>query len=447
MALYCFTGNPFVDSGIAAILALCNKKQLEDIGFDDLNYVKTYLEELYFKEGWGKCLFSIFPNNPITNPSNKTEKIKKEKWTSFLNTLLSDVENNEVEGNYCMACGRKNVVKKFSKTQIPLTGSGSMRNFFSYAADGENYCNLCTFAIQASPLAYYVCGKFMVVHSSNFDVVKDWAVICNKGINKQIALGQNLGCYNDGYTNPVNAVFHIAERLIDEYGEEISDGTEICIYHFTNYNQGPDLEIYNIPGNIFTFLKHINYLPNRSDWYKIVRKGYNFQNIKKVDPDDYETYKNLRNQVYLNLLNKRSILRYFFDSPRKIIGDYNMLSVYLREVLGMDKERIEGLKKIADNIAEHIKETDNLKRLMRLENADTRYKFANELLKITKDKLKKKEKEPLLTSDEYVNYVVIDGNFREAQEIILFRIYEKLFEWLKDKDIEDINDINESEVE
>lgn len=317
--------------------------------------------------------------------------------------------------------------KTYSKTYIPLTGSGSLRNFYSFAQSGADYCSACIFAIQASPLVYYMCGKLMLIHSSNFNVVKSWAKLCMEKLNKQIALNSFEGCYNDGYTNPINAIFHIAGLLLDKYESEIEDGTQITIYHFTNYNQGPELDIYYLPSNIFNFLKYMNYPLYKSEWAKIVKKGYSIENNKKVDENNEETYKNLKNQVYIKLLHGESILSYFFlKSKRQVIGDFKMLSIYLKEVEEMEEKRIEVIKNVADKIAEHIKRTNNLKRLSKLEMSKTSYEFRNQLRLITKEKLVLKDDEPLFSLDEYVEYLFPDNNWKETQDLILFRIYEKL---------------------
>lgn len=440
MPIYSFTGNPYIDNGIVVIMGYCNKKNPEDITIDDIDKISKLLQDIYISPSWSKNLYSIFPNNAITNPSNKTADIKKQKLRDFLNDLKQDIQEQHNEGN-CIGCGRRDANRSFSKTYIPLTGSGSLRNYFSYAKDGADYCSACVFAIQASPLAYYMCRNFMLIHSSNFSVVKSWAKFCINEINKQIALGNLKGCYNDGYTNPTNAVFHISNILIDKYEDEIADGTEINIYYFTNYNQGPELDIYRIPGKVFTFLKHIHHLPNRSEWNRIVKKGYNIENSKNVDPENEETYKNFRNTIYIRLLSNQSIIRYFFEKgKRQIIGDFRMLELYLKEVEEMEKERIDCIKNVADKIADHIMRTDNLKRLRKLEMSNTAYEFRNQLRLITKEKLLNKDDEGLFTLDEYVNYLFPDGNWRETQDLILFRIYEKIFNWLKEKNLDEIKE-------
>ncbi|SHF19325.1 type I-B CRISPR-associated protein Cas8b1/Cst1 [Caloramator proteoclasticus] len=436
MGYFDYTGNPFVDAGISSMLAYLNKKNPQDIDDNDLEKIKNLLVELYLKDKWNKSLFSIFPNSKVTNPAIKD---KKKEYSSFLENLIEEIKSID-NGDYCVSCGKNKVKIKYSKSYIPLIGSGSFRNFFSNLIDGERYCAGCVFAIQASPLSYYTCGKyFALIHSSDYSIQKSWARICINDIQKQISTNNYTGCYNENYSNAVNALFNIADKLIDEYSDEIEEGSEIMLYKFTNYNQAPELFIYRLPDKVFKFLKKVYYLPNRQEWNRLIKKGYVL--TKKIKEDDEEKIKNQRNNVYERLLNNESIVRYFFiKGKREIIGDFRMFSLYLKEVLGLDEKRIEVIKNLADNVSEYIKKTEKLNRLYDLEKADTRAKFANVLLKITKDKLKMNEDKPLITMEEYVNYIVNEGNFRESQDIMLFRIYENLFEWFKGRNLTDLED-------
>ena len=46
-SLYAYTGNPFVDAGIAAMLAWADKTQPEDLDLEDITVVKSTLMDLY----------------------------------------------------------------------------------------------------------------------------------------------------------------------------------------------------------------------------------------------------------------------------------------------------------------------------------------------------------------------------------------------------------------
>src|SRR2546423_14598194 len=79
MNLLAWTGNPFVDGGIAAILANRKKKQPQDISIDDLDEAGELLQKVYVTEGWSSVLYSVFVNHPLSQSSyNLWEVFDKE---------------------------------------------------------------------------------------------------------------------------------------------------------------------------------------------------------------------------------------------------------------------------------------------------------------------------------------------------------------------------------
>lgn len=66
MAIYTWTGNPFVDAGISAILEWFEKKQPPEIEKGDLILLSKDLQDLYLTQKWQKNLYSVFPNHPVT---------------------------------------------------------------------------------------------------------------------------------------------------------------------------------------------------------------------------------------------------------------------------------------------------------------------------------------------------------------------------------------------
>jgi len=440
MSFFEWTGNPFVDSGIAAILEYCKKRLPEEISADDLAAMSTLLQQVYITEKWKKNIYSIFLNYPLSQPSYKTEAKKREKLKEFLDDLLGGIEPLNEAGN-CMACGRRKTRKRRNRQHIPMTGSGGALNFFSFTAEGADYCDTCAFAIQCSPLTYYACGKLAMLHSNSPKVMRYWAKRSISNIQKQIALNDYTGCFNEGYTNPQNALFHITQDLILTYEERwAEENATICLYHFTNYIQGPDLNIYDLPAPVFRFLANVQAHPRRKDWHGIVRRGYYF--IKKGKEISFSIagktesdYKNSKNHVYQSLLAGKSILTRFLNrQARRAYGDYSLLTLYLREILAMDQKRIETVKRVADEIAAFIQQSpDGKKRLRSLEESVRFRDFCNALRRISKARIKNLHpQEPLFTLDEFAEQLFPDGalTFGETRYLILFRLYEQLHNWL-----------------
>lgn len=142
--LYSYTGNPFVDAGIAAMLAWVDKTQPEELDLEDLTALKSTLMSLYPTPAWAKTMFSLFVNYPLTTPSYKGEARKRDELEKLLDELVRGSHVLQEQGD-CIACGRRSTCEPKGRKYIPMTGSGGLRNYFSHAAEGADYCDACAF--------------------------------------------------------------------------------------------------------------------------------------------------------------------------------------------------------------------------------------------------------------------------------------------------------------
>ena len=437
------TGNPFIDSGIYA-LSVKLGKNFSEITIDDLKNEVKNLSKLYVVPSWKKNMHTIFPNSVLVNPSSTNDPNLKDKYAENLNNLIDSIEPIQDSGS-CIGCGSRNVKNVFGKDAIPLTGSGSLINYFSFAKSGADYCSLCALLIQFSPLIMYRCGgKMIVLHSNSQKVMKFWSKKSIKNIELQIATGEFSGCYNQGITRPTNAIFNIISQVISSGRRWRNENPSFNFYYFTNFNQGPELDIFTLPTSVFKFLTEIP----REDWLNwnfIVKKAYRFVKWSKVESDD--DYKNNPNSVFNKLLEGKSILKSFYSIKfKKTFCTWRLVESYMKEVWNMDKKRIDVIKDVGDRLSNYIQNNDSIKTLNNLEQASNYNNFRNILRKILKSKIKNGDNELLFTFDDYVISLFPEGNktWRETQDLLLFRIYENLKDWLIDN--EHTEDMSEDEL-
>ncbi len=427
MSFLFYTGNPFVDLGVATIVNFAEVSKPSEVTKEHIVDMGDLVKRLYIIPVWQKANYTNFVNYPTNNPSNKGNE--KEKLREFIDELLNNVKELKAEGN-CLSCGRREVVTKKNRMHFPLIGSGASRNMFSFANEGADFCDVCTFAAQCAPIAFYTCGgKMLAIHSNSHKLLEVWAAKGLKNARSQAAVGSGDGPLNEGYANPINSFFHIAEDLILQYEERWQyHSTSIRLYSFTNYIQGPELEFYDLPSPLFRFLWIANLSRFRSEWKSIVRRGY-----RKIEDKTEDEYKNYQNSVYIRLLNNQSILGYFYDRRKKLsYGTWELISEYVTEVRKMDQKRTDAIRTLGDTLADFFQHSERgKKRLAQLEQASSYNFLRNIFLRITRDRMSQ-DQHPLFSFDDYVEKLFPNGyqDWREVHDLLMFRVYEKLHDWI-----------------
>ena len=444
-------GNPFVDAGVCGICEWLGRTvQPEQITTTDLEQVVNDIAPMMQTDvGW-RNLHGVFPNSVLTNAAYRKQdqvELLKKKCKVYLDTIVKLEQTGD-----CMGCGRREANTWLSRTNIPLTGSGKLRNFYPTFAEGAGYCSACAFAIQLSPLAFVATGgKFLTLHSNSWSALRGWSRVCVDDIRQQQLRQEMTGCYNPGYANPRNGVFYMAREMIIRFQEMRADeNIAMQIYCFTNYNQGPELEIFYMPAPIFKFLRNVYESGFNTAWQDIVRAGYRKINWDKLESED--DYKNRTNSVYENLLQDRSILGFFLNKRiRKPRGNWELLFLYLKEVRTMEQTRLEKIKEVGDLIAECIRESGSDKRLTRLERAKSYEACRNVLLYIIRERIKQGTSTPLFSLDDYVEHLFPESEdftatpWRETRDLLLFRVYEQLHNWLQEQGFVEFDEDNTSD--
>lgn len=434
-SVFFLTGDPFVDTGTIAICEWLAKDTPEEIEIDDLDDFIRDLSEIYVEKKWkNQCHGMLLPNHGrMFNPSLSRYSVRerKEKIRKYLFEVAGNSTKAQEYGN-CLACGRRTSLKKVTRSEYPLLGSGTSRNFFSYATEGVDICAGCLFAVQAVPTAAYkIGGRILLLHSNNLKILKYWIKDPVKYTKTQLAFRRFTGLFTpENYSNPQNAMFDLLSKIIQEYDENWqSENPSITFYYFSGHNKRGDIEITYFPNEIFRFLAQVKVHKAFPEWKRIVRKGYS--SIKKGE--DEKDYRNRRNRIYYNLLKRKTIVPYFINfEERTVIGTWELLALYLEEVRKMNSDRIEAIKNLGDRISGYIKETDDTKRLSQLERVKNYHNLRNILRLIEKGMIKAGNEEPVFTFEEYIEFLFPEGpkNWRETRDLVVFRIYEQLHDYL-----------------
>ena len=422
-----FTGNPFVDAGIAALCVLTGKKDSKQILKADLAVAIQQITEFYLEgneirwQNLGK-LFTI--NCILLNPSNRENR--RRKYEEYLRELIQKVGSASSSGN-CIACGARDaqpllhsdVYRYPYREEYPLTGSGDMLNYFSFFERGMPLCPLCTILLQFVPLYLISNNKqLFLVHSHNPKIMLSLAKEALVSIKKESAAGANLRFYQPFRFSSINeCVVRIARYLIEKaapYGE-IYGQTAIRLYSFVNSGQVNMLDFIDLPTDVFVFLEG-------------TRLGGMNRNLDELFEESVGITKNGRD-IYSCIVNEEDISHPFFlrKRERRIVGGWKLLESYLLQVKKMEREKLEVIKKVGRRLYDHLKAT-NFKKLRDLE-AEEYQEFKLALERFQKEKLIYEIDDlPLLFPRDEKGRVF----WRETQSILLGYIYELMHKEAKE---------------
>jgi CRISPR-associated protein Cst1 len=410
-----YTGNPFIDAGIAAVCALSEKRNPTQISKTDLIQTVQQLIDFYLEGNQPKWqnLGKLFTINCIQqNPSNKKNRHKK--YEEYLYELIEKTSPANSNGN-CIACGSRdtqpllhgNAQRYPYRDEYPLSGSGGVLNYFSFFEQGIPLCPLCALLLQFMPLYIISNGKrLFLVHSSNSKIMVHIAEDSVMSIKRNSSAGSNLTFYQPQFkiSNINECVIKVAQDAINKasvYGK-----TAIRLYSFVNSGQLNRFEFVDLPSDVFEFLEKAN----RSELKK---------NIDDLFHEAKNVTKNGRD-IYSCLVNEFNISTPFFlrKRERRIVGGWQLFELYLSQVRQMKKERIDVIKKVGKRLYEYLKTEP--KKLRELEAEDYR-EFRLSLERFQKSTLIYEIDDfPLLFPEDERGLVC----WRETQHLLLMYIYE-----------------------
>lgn len=431
-AIWFTTGNPFVDTGQEMMAVMAGVHSVPELTKGDVEPLLPQLADLYMLENWRKSLQKVFPNSKLTNPSVKKPK---EEYAKLLESWLECLDSEKGSGATCAVSGKSAHVY-ISKVYLPMSDSGS-GNFQSSNEEGMPLSASVALALQFFPLGLVKVGKMMALpHFSNDDVQSKWAEQSMDRVEES-EISDKGGVQDLGTSKPVNAFFKLVENLVRR--QHVFPDSSVMLYLFDNFNQVQDpsevLDLHYMPSQIFRFIQGATNHQDGGPWHQVVRRGYVTK--KQIDDED-EALRRYDNLVYSRLLRGESISAFFLDRRQRCPvvrgkSGWRLFAGYLKEVGGMDQRRIDSLRDLGDRLAPLVRE--RRRRLLTLEGAGSRGALTDVLYRISKDALSRGHEQPLITFDQLITDIfphdVQYNDWREVKYLLLFRIYERLFDELK----------------
>ena len=322
---------------------------------------------------------------------------------------------------------------------MPLLTGEDVLNFYPSGRGTLPIAGQYLTALQALPLGGRRCeGKLLIGHSDNGEVTIELAkkyLDDNRrllGLSKAGQLPQKDGAdpallreqgawdsqkkrakYPDAKAAPSLISFDLTQVRALQRETERDEPVSVTVYWLSSSGQGPSLAVFHLPSNMIFFLGRAAMASTRARWSTIVGKGWQRPEGGGAEPVEgriptrkSKTQKQLmdggpgrsRNNVLADLFQiyesggmdsraARNFLRRHLPSDLK--GriqspedcDWALTELFLREVLGMEQERIEAVRTFADGLAEHIKGRNDKRLLRTIVRAERAFEFRNALTK------------------------------------------------------------------
>jgi CRISPR-associated protein Cst1 len=446
-----------IDVGIATLCAAAEVDDPKELTPAAIDAFTEEMVNIYLNPAMSGFLsYVVFANARFANPAQLKPEFdaKRRKILSeVVNLWKEDSRPSEYEqaaypGEKCAFSGDDAKVR-VSRIYIPMTTDERNMNFVPEGVPLMPISGWCLLALMAMPLGGLASkGKMWIVHS--FDAA-----------TTQFFAGRNLvrnrqDFQMQGLAKRPNYKFartYLLRDLMDAYVYGAQRARyPLTAYLFTSAGQKSEVDIMHLSLPALQFVRKASLLVPES-WNQVVQRAER-KNTAMEDKEGQITYHE-RNYFYEDLFdlpeNAHTFLwRYLLrmpiptkptgdakDDPRftySFIHEANLVSwtlteLFLKEVMNMNKARIETIKVIADNITEYIHKVDE--RLFKeLFNARSDYDFRLALIKADK-----RASVPLFDTDQYVlafftetDMESLVSDWRLARDLMLIRIIERLYQ-------------------
>lgn len=494
-----YTGHPLVDVGISTITAFAGKRAPDELTEADLDEVADYITREYVRDPLKSFLTVAFPNSGFTQPAyNKTP----EKRSAYARRVLQNYSDDTplLDDEMCVFTSKPAVAVAFGEKEslpqgrafrqhIPLLTGEGVINFHAYGEAGLPVSGEALLAIQAFPLGCAKsAGRLLAVHSDNSRLMLHFARSFLEGNQRAIGLAQEAGSkkmdepHHSRGTLLINTLLQADIRQREELQDE--EPCSLTAYHLSNSGQGVGLDIYHLPLQIIGFLREMEGADYRTQWGGIVNRAWETEPQGKRKKEDDKPFQPSRNWLYEEILRlydgsfllldraKAFLRTYFlrrpFRSTRTDQGDprtdyglthemnlvsWNITASFLRRVFNMEKERIEEIRKMGDQLANYVS-SQNDRRFFREFFHQRRPSDVRTLLIRANLEHVRRGNPPIITLDPYIEvfeegYGLERPDWWLARDLVFIRMVEQLHEqgWLgKNPDlVEETAQENENE--
>ncbi len=375
-----YTGHPFIDVGVATIVAMADKGSPEEVTEEDLQNVTATMEKWFSSASkFRDFLSSIYPNSQFTQPAFNKPKYASKK-AEYASTVLRSYQHAHSQGEeLCAFCGDP-AVYTASRAQVPLLNGQTIINFSPKGKPGLPVCGYCLLAAHALPFGTLKSeGRLLVVHTDD----PEWTFLfARKGWHYNLPKLQMMdqGGITDwpNHSHPKTKLVHLLCKILSDaqrgQRRQPHPLRSLVAYHFTNYGPRPAISIYELPSAALSFIREAEHpgAACHEAWKYYIDRAWVQPKAQKGEEAEVEsTEKEIgRNTLYEDLFSLpdtagRFLARHLVPSARRVEawlalpeGNWSLIELFFRKVMHMNTQRIEAIRLLGDRLAAYVQHRD-----------------------------------------------------------------------------------------
>lgn len=478
-----WTAHPLIDMGIAGLTVFAQKRSPEKVTGADLERFVRWAEEAYFTKEMTGWIAVAFTSNFI-NPSYEAAK-KREAAKSILESFKRS-NTLSLDCTYFRLKAQQMVARDF----IPMLLGREQSNYFTDGQPQLPISGLGITALQglsvASPL---VEGRLMIVAADDpkllLQIVRNWQIEIRKRVQLSESSGEKVAGWSWPRSRLIEQIIEIEELHSRSQDPDLEYIGGVTIYHASNSGQGPDLTVYTLELPALSFVRKAQGIKYREAWNRLVASAWRETKSKDKDPRFAR-----RNDVYEAVFDlpqdsARFVRRFFLRSvvdqlksanpvetkkrTRKSkdettatpatsasppVALWELLELFLKEVLGMEQSRIQAIRTLADRLASAVKDDNDRRLFQRIYTARKPFEVRQLLIQMGMRRLKNRL-EPAVRFDEFLQIFeegdeLARADFGLAWDLTRIRVIETLFDsgwFVRNKEaLENIQEEQEEEI-
>jgi CRISPR-associated protein Cst1 len=453
-----FTGHPFIDMGVAGLTVFAQKRRPEEVTGAHLEEFVAWADKSYHTKETTAWVAVAFTLNGFMNVSFTPDK----KRESVHQVLTSFQKPNDLSDSLCAYFGT-NAQQLASRDLVPLLTGREPTNF---GADGQIGLALSGLAITTlqglSVAAPLVGGRIMVIDADDpkllFYLVKQWQPEIRKRAQLSLESGEKSGGWSAPRTRLIEQIINIERLQQKQSNPDLEYTGSATIYHASNSGQGPDMTVYSLEIPALRFVRKAQNVRFAESWRRLTSAAW--QEAGKDKDPEYGKRNDVYEAVFSLPLEAHQFIRRFFLYPvqrqlqkPKVIETkrskkkteettsvsstppaplWDLLELFVMEVLGMDKNRIEAIRTLADRLAGAVQEDNDRKLFQKIYTTKKAYEVRQLLIQMGMRHLKK-GLEPAVRFHEDLEIFeegeeLARADFGLAWDLTRIRVIETLFE-------------------